>query len=174
MIEQHADFRKKNPSYQTRVWNEEDILDAILYWYGRDVRGSYLRINPAYPAARADLFRHLLIYQSDGLYFDLKSIPIKPLETIIKREDQYLLAWWPYHMRAIGWGAQHEFVNVFGNTEFVQWFIAAKPQHPYLFTVIDAALRNIREYDRSRRGVGMHGVIRTTGPVPYTLSVARL
>lgn len=58
--------------------------------------------------------------------------------------------------------------------EYQQWFIAAAPGHAFLESVINAVLKNIKEYDRKRLGIGRHGVIRTTGPVPYTLGIDRV
>ncbi len=41
--------------------------------------------------------------------------------------------------------------------EYQQWFIAAAPGHAFLESVINAVLKNIKEYDRKRLGIGRHG-----------------
>ena len=41
--------------------------------YGESILSCYLRIDPVYGAARADLFRYLLLYRTGGVYLDIKS-----------------------------------------------------------------------------------------------------
>ena len=48
----------------------------------------------------------------------------------------------------------------------------ARAGHPFLKSVIDRVLANIRSYTPWRLGVGAPGVLRTTGPIAYTLAIA--
>jgi len=56
--------------------------------------------------------------------------------------------------------------------EYQQWHIVAAPSHPYLQAVIARVTRNIDEYELALQGTGKRGVLRVTGPIPYTEAIA--
>ena len=87
--------------------------------------------------------------------------------------DQFLLAQWRNQSgeEFEGWGLHSEVAAIPGG-EFQQWHVAAAPGHPFLAHVIQRALDNIRSYDSDVAGTGHLGVLRTTGPICYTLAIA--
>ena len=171
VYERQQEFEGNNPDFTHTLWTKEAIESVIPQWFGREMLSNYRKINPCYPAAQADLFRYLLMYNEGGVYLDLKSSFNKPLSSIIECDDEYILAQWPERMRVEGWGLQPEFHMVHRNCEYFQWVIMCRPRHPFLEEAIDRVVRNIKTYNQDNVGVGFHGVIRTTGPVPYTLAV---
>ncbi len=58
--------------------------------------------------------------------------------------------------------------------EFQNWYIISEPQHAFLHHVIGRVIHNIKNYDRSVVGVGMFGVVRTTGPIAYSQAIMPL
>ena len=85
-----AALRARHPDYSYRLWTDDEIPDFIHDHYGRAIRDAYLRINPVYGAARADLFRYLMVYRLGGVYLDIKSSTAKPLTDVVRPDDQYL------------------------------------------------------------------------------------
>jgi len=162
-----------NPGWEHRLYDDADIVEFIRAHYSADVLNLYHRISHAYGAARADLFRYLLIYKIGGVYFDIKSSPNTALDEVIKPDDCYLLSNWknaegePYQ----GWGLHVELRDIPGG-EFQQWHIVAAPGHPFLEAVIAKVLANIRRYHPGLHGVGKAGVVRLTGPIAYTQAIA--
>lgn len=167
-----AQLRAINSGWRYRYWSDKEVHDFIYGAYGWEILRLYLRINPRYGAARADLFRYLCLYHCGGVYLDIKSGGSADLDRIIQAEDTYLLSQWRNAAggRYPGWGQHPELAGVAGG-EFQQWFIIAAAGHPFLERVIERVLGNLAGYDEARDGVGRMAVLRTTGPIAYTLAI---
>lgn len=166
-------LQRLNPDWQYRLFSDADINRFIAQEYPALV-GYYAQISAAYGAAKADFFRYLLIYRYGGVYIDIKSTINKPLSSTIQPADRFLLSnWREWHAQAgyKGWGKYWELAHV-EDGEFQQWHIVSVAGHPYLRAVILALLRNIKHYHPYWFGVGKLGVLRTTGPIAYTLAIA--
>ncbi len=171
-----ARLRAMNPGFAYRLWTDADIPDYLHTHYGQEIRDAYLAINPIYGAARADLFRYLLIYREGGVYLDIKSGCRVPLASLLVPKDAFLLSQWQDDGRGAEhwWGAHPELYN-FPGGEFQQWHVIAAAGHPLLESVINRVLANLASYDAAVNGVGRTAVLRTTGPIAYTLGIlARL
>lgn len=167
----HVNYlRDMNPGFLSRVWTLQEIGDAVRTWYGSEIAEYYSRINPRYPAAQADLFRYLLLYRMGGAYLDITCGLSRPLREIFSPDDGFVLSHWNDDLRSRFIGMHHELQRT-GKGEYQQWFIFSEAGHPYLERVILRVLRNIHGYTRERFGAGWIGVLRTTGPIPYTLSI---
>ena len=132
----------------------------------------YDRINPLYGAARADLFRYLLLYEHGGVYLDIKSTIDRALDDVLRLDDVYLLSQWRNRRGQVyqDWGVHHPSIDGVLN-EYQQWHIAAAPKHPFLAAVIAKVRRNIDGYNPFRDGVGKSGVVKLTGPIAYTSAI---
>ncbi|MGE4589806.1 MAG: glycosyltransferase family 32 protein [Acidaminococcaceae bacterium] len=165
-------LKELNPGWQYKFYDDAAVVSYILQNYGKKIYSYYLRINPKYGAARADLFRYLLMYKEGGVYLDIKSTIKKPLDEIIRQEDRYLLCSWcnmkgqPYE----GFGMHKELKDI-EDGEYQQWHIIAAPGAPFLREVICKVLKNIDNYRPWRCGVGKDAVLRLTGPIAYTLAI---
>lgn len=144
-------LRNINKGWTHTLWDESNIPAYIKAEYGWLLAKAYDRINPVYGAARADLFRYLVMYDRGGVYLDIKSLYTKKLETLIKPNDCYLLT-----------GSMYE---------WHQWHVICRPKNEILGAVIHRVLDNIANYDIKRYGVGKKAVINITGPKPYTEGV---
>ncbi len=58
--------------------------------------------------------------------------------------------------------------------EFQQWHIISAPGNPMIRAVIQKVIHNIYSYTPEKFGVGKIGVLRTTGPIAYTLAIEPL
>lgn len=164
-----------NPTWEYRFYDDGDIAEFIDFNYGKIVLSYYNRINPKYGAARADLFRYLLMFKCGGVYLDIKSSPEKPLDDVIRADDLYLLSQWKNkkNEQFERWGLHSEIGHIDGG-EFQQWFIVSVPGHPFLKAVIERVFINIDSYNPDFYGKGRRGALRVTGPIAYTLSIAPL
>lgn len=168
-------IKKMNPDWEYIIYDDSDIIDFIRENYGLCMLNYFNRINPKYGAARADLFRYLLIYKCGGVYLDIKSTIDKPLSNVLNPDDRYLLSNWRDKKinKYAEWGFSPEVANI-ANGEFQQWHVIAAPGHPFLKAVIENVLRNIDKYNPGLHGVGKPAVLRVTGPIAYTLAIAPL
>lgn len=164
-------IRQKNPGWSHQFYSNEDCKEFIFEEYGADVLSSYEMINPLYRAARADLFRYLLVYKTGGCYIDIKSTVTQDLTSSLSESDQFILSKWRNKPgeKFEGWGIYEDE----GIDEYQQWHIIAMPGHPYLAAVIEEVLKNIRSYNPFSCGVGALGVLRMTGPIVYTKAIQR-
>lgn len=165
-------LQEMNSGWAYHHFDDEQILEFIQENYGREILNRYLRISPAYGAARADLFRYLLIYKKGGVYLDIKSSMRRPLDEVLKRGDRYLLSYWNNQAGESfeGWG-MHPELDISPRGELQQWFIVAAPGHPFLRAVVETVLSNIDLYNYRLHGGGRKGVLRTTGPIAYTSAI---
>ena len=166
-----ADLTQRNPKWEHSLYSSGDAEKFIEAKYGSQMLEIYSRIDPAYGAARADLLRHLIIYKLGGVYLDIKSDLRLPLDDVLRPDDQYILTQWRN-----GPGQSHENLGLhpdlahISGGEFQSYLIMAVPGHPFSKATIDGIVRNIIQY-RPWSGVGQMGVLRTTGPIAYTLAV---
>lgn len=161
-----ATLKERNPGWEYRLYSTEDQLSFISKHYDKNVVRLFNRINPLYGAARADLFRYLLIYRLGGVYLDIKSTSARRLETVT-RDKEMLLANWSCFTGLLD-------RDLYPKGEFQQWHVIAAPEHPFLKAAIDLVLENIDNYSVERFGVGKDGVLKTTGPTPYTIAITPL
>jgi mannosyltransferase OCH1-like enzyme len=167
-----AALKTKNPGWEYRLYDDDDIERFIGTNYGEDVLGYYHRINPCYGVARADFFRYLLMYRQGGVYLDIKSTASQPLDEVVLPDDRLILSHWsedfPYY------GRHREFKHQIDGGEFQQWHIICAPGHTYLRQVIQFVMRNIDCYVRAIHGTGHLGVWRVAGPIAYTMAILPL
>jgi hypothetical protein len=164
-------LRTLNPGWEYRFYDDDDIKAFISEHYGQAVLHYFERIGPQYGAARADLFRYLLMYKVGGLYLDIKSTAMRPLDEVFRPDDRFLLSTWGREQAS--WGYHYELRNL-AHGEFQQWYIACAAGHPFLKEVIETVLCNIDRYDPHLHRVGKNGVLRVTGPIAYTLAIHRV
>ncbi|TXN45458.1 glycosyltransferase [Methylobacterium sp. WL119] len=163
-----------NPNWEHKLYDDADIEDFISSQFGNRMLRIYRSIDPNYGAARADLFRYLVIYIYGGVYLDIKSSIVLPLDENLLEDDRYVLSKWRN-----SFGEEHEGAGLSGpmkripGGEFQNWHIISCPRHPLLKLVIDSIIRNILNYNPWINGVGKRAVIRMTGPIAYTITITK-
>ncbi len=156
-----------NPGWNHRLWDNLQAESHIRAFYGDEMLNTYRMIDPRYGAPRSDFVRHLLLHTLGGVYFDIKSGCETPLDELIRPDDSYLLAQWPeghpcsYPHRALA--------HIPGG-EFVTWFVAAEPAHPFSAAMISTMVKNVATYT-SWSGFGRTGALQLAGPIAYTLAI---
>jgi mannosyltransferase OCH1-like enzyme len=162
-----SEIRDQNPHWDYRFYDDGEVRAYISLNYGSDFVDYLEALNPRYGAARADLFRYLLMYKEGGVYLDIKSRLSRPLDDVLQTTDRFLISQWTN-----GWGHSDRELRDVPGGEYQQWFIVAAPGHPYLKSVIDTVVRNIASYNPLRHSVGKSAVLRVTGPIAYTRTIA--
>jgi len=156
-----------NPNWQMKLFSDDDIGDFIIDEFDEKMFSYYSKISPDYGAARADLFRYLLIYKYGGLYLDIKSSVIKSLDSVIKESDEFITSTWPLSIDGVDislWGNHKNLTH----SEYQNWFILSAPGSKILEDVITSVCANIDRYNPLRHGVGRMAVLETTGPIAYS------
>lgn len=164
-------IRHLNPEWEYRFYDDVDIAEFIQTHYPAEVWRYFERIDSRYGAARADLFRYLLMYKMGGVYLDIKSVVTRPIQ--LQKNDKLLLSNWARVSGEFDWGGHYELRHIAAG-EYQQWHIVCAPGHPCMKAVIETVLANIDSYNPSLHGVGKKGVLRVTGPVAYTVAIHRI
>lgn len=173
LLENINRLKEMNPDWEYRLYDNVDCREFIRSNFDAGVLQLYDRISARYGAARADFFRYLLLYRLGGVYLDIKSTVVHPLSSILKTDTSFLISFWDNKPGGRDEGAgKHPRYGV--DNEFQQWFIVSEAEHPFLKAVIDRVSENIVRYDALRGSVGASGVLRTTGPIAYTLAIQPL
>jgi inositol phosphorylceramide mannosyltransferase catalytic subunit len=165
-------IRAMNPGWDLRIYNDADIPAFLEKTYGPSVLAIQSLIDARYGAARADCFRYLCLYAEGGVYLDLKSATLVPLDEWLRVDDRFIVSQWDNGpgARYEDWGLQRELRHVPGG-EYQQWFIASSAGHPFLKAVVETVLGNIAGYGPVPALYGRYGVVRITGPIAYTLAI---
>lgn len=173
LAENVSQIQRLNPEYAYHLWDEQDILSFIDKFYGSEVLALYCKINPSYIAARADLFRYLVLYIEGGGYLDVKSYIEKPLQSTIGSATQGIISHWDNRPGELheSWKIVHKGIDCPERGEFIQWLLIYKSGHPALREVIIDVLMSIDGYNPFVKSVGRGGVLSTTGPIVYTQSL---
>jgi len=158
-------LKHMNPTWYYHLYNDKEILDFIKSKYP-EFLSSYLKINPEYGPARADFFRYLIVLEKGGVYLDSKSGIIKPLDDILLPTDTFV-----YQFSE--WEHPKKYIKYFEGKEINQWFIAASAQNPFINIVIKNMIKKIND-PQSLQYSGKIDVLRLTGPIMYTNSIAPL
>jgi inositol phosphorylceramide mannosyltransferase catalytic subunit len=159
-----------NPDWE-HLFFDDIKMDAYVEKNYPEILHIYRKISSDYIVAKGDLFRYLVLYNEGGVYLDVKSTIIKPLEEILKFDDSYILSHWMNRP-----GDIHEYMgwhNAISNQngEYQQWHVISCKGHPFLKLVIETVCSNIIQYNPFFHDVGRFGVVNLTGPIPYTLAI---
>lgn len=163
---------RDNPQWHQRVFSDEEAERFIADHFGPEYVQALARIDPAYGPARSDLMRYLIMYRLGGVYLDTKSGLDRPLDDIVRDDDEFIVSQWQN-----GPGGKHEGIGFHPELahvpqgEYQNWVIVARPGHPFLASVIETVIQNIEHYSTRRFGTGKNGVLRVTGPIAYTLAI---
>lgn len=170
-----ARLKQNNPQWSYHFYDNNIIKDFIRQHYGEEMLNIWLKINPEYGAARADFFRYLMLYVEGGVYLDIKSACSRPLDEVIPDDCELMLCSW--QSTACGLRKQtghHDELCFLENGEYQQWNITVSPRSPWIKSVIDEVVSRITSYKPWVYGIGRMGVLRTTGPIPFSIAIARI
>lgn len=160
-------IKENNKDYQIINYTEEDVIKFIKEYYNDRILKAYNSIDKKFGAAKADLFRYLVIYAKGGIYVDIKSGPAKNIDKLLKDAKNNILV-----------SSEKESLNAFWmfnfpKGEMINWVIISPKGHPVLRDIIERCISNI-EYDYSGKEnyFGNRGVIFMTGPMLFTHSIS--
>tara|TARA_R110001592_G_scaffold119991_3_gene323746 strand:- start:195 stop:1004 length:810 start_codon:yes stop_codon:yes gene_type:complete len=120
---------KLNPEYTYNLYDSQDRLKYIINFNCDNFSFNnkellYCYNNMVQKAAKADIWRYLILYDKGGIYTDIDTECLIPLKEYIKEND--------------------EFLNGLNNRgQIYQTFIFTKQKHPFLKELIELVVYNI-------------------------------
>jgi mannosyltransferase OCH1-like enzyme len=154
LVERH---KKQNPTWEFILWDDEDIREFIKKEYDEDMLVTFNSLTSG--AGRADLWRYLVLFKYGGVYLDLDSEIVTPLDFWIFEQDECILTNEGCTQPLDHW--PHPQVN----RCMVQWALIYSAGHPFLEKTIERVVGNIK------RKYCSNNLLKCTGPVAYTASV---
>lgn len=135
------------------------------------------------PVARADLFRYVVLKYEGGVYSDIDTTALCPMNAWIppefKESEINLVVGIEVDERGVTDPAEIERWGWAMNFQFVQWTVLARPEHPALSMAIDTVVKNVKALaetkDTTVSDLEMSNleIIRTTGPGAFTTAVLK-
>jgi mannosyltransferase OCH1-like enzyme len=135
-----------NVGYKHELYDDNDMLSFIEKNFDSTILDCYnsLRVG----AAKADLWRYLILYNNGGIYLDVDSVIYGKLDNLLLDDDCSIIS------------RENNF------NKFVQWCLMFTPKHPILKTCIDSCVDNIR----NKR---YNDILKLTGPVVYSDAIRK-
>jgi mannosyltransferase OCH1-like enzyme len=139
--------KSMNPDYNYYLYDDKDMDEFVNKYYNGEISECYNKLNIT--VAKSDFWRYLVLYKYGGVYLDMDSSIEKPLNELIKEEDQAIIT---------------EEGNPYN---YVQWALIFSKEHPILKKTIELICDNIKN---NRYPNDIH---KMTGPDIYTKAIRK-
>lgn len=164
-----------NPKHRYEILTHSTAESYILQNFPHDpsIFETFSQISD--PILRADMIRYIVLLGDGGVYSDLDTVSLKPIEEWIPDE---------YRDKAnVVVGVEYDkldggrWLDWTLDLQFCTWAILAKPAHPMLHKTVQYAMSQINALARkqntsvSKLKVSFLEVLDTTGPAAFTTSV---
>lgn len=147
-IQKDIDLMKiNNPVFNYSFFDDNMMRDFVQTNFSKQILGAYDMLNIG--AAKADLWRYLILYKNGGVYLDIDSVWQGSFDELITDDDCGI-------------------VSREANTDiFVQWCLIFGSKHPILEYAIEKACKNI--YSKLECGLNF-----LTGPAVFSEAVNKI
>jgi mannosyltransferase OCH1-like enzyme len=171
----NKNLERLNHDYEFRYYDDESMLNWIFANCDKKTCEAFLSINPNYGAAKADLFRYLVLNNVGGVYLDVKSSCLVPLDTLIRPSDQFITSHWMKDDGTIDTDfGRHLSLSRNKLIEYQQWFVISQPRNLLLFDLIYEIVSNLQKKPNIvNTKFGRVGVLESTGPIIFTKVISK-
>jgi mannosyltransferase OCH1-like enzyme len=140
-------MKQLNSSYDYELYDDDDMFYFIKENYGKEVISAYESLQIG--AAKADLWRYLILYKNGGIYLDIDSSIYSNLDNLINVNDKAIIS------------------RETNKNLFVQWCLMFDKNHPILEKTIKRCILNIRNKISN-------DILYVTGPQVYSRSIREI
>lgn len=179
--------QSKNPSYKIRMYTEK-MRSRFIKKHFPEFYKYYIRINSNYGAAKADIWRVLILYKYGGIYIDCKS-KLNNLDEMFKKNPNYDF----YTVQFNQDDYMAHLVGKVNNMEYSNWFLATKARGQVITKIKNQMLKRLINYGRPymtflnkvtssiipafgkvNDNTGLLAVFYYTGPLLFTYCIKKL
>lgn len=144
-------WQEKNPSWEYRFWNKNDI-DLFLEQEFPEFKSIYYAFP--YPVQRWDAIRYLILYRYGGLYVDMDYECTEPIVPLLNGISCAI------GLEPKAHAVRSHMPYIVGNA-----FMAAIPHHPFLKELVSNVFQPMSDVAYKSKG---EAVLQTTGPYKVT------
>ncbi|KAK7968038.1 nucleotide-diphospho-sugar transferase [Apiospora aurea] len=144
-LRETATWLGMNPGHHYRLvgrqWGDNYVRQRFVQAADKDLVDTYLAVRNH--GLKSDLLRYLLLYTEGGVYSDIDTIAMKPIQDWVPphlRDAAKLVVGIEFDRRDGGMWAE-----IPHDLQFCQWTIAAAPGHPAFRAIADRALASLHE-----------------------------
>jgi mannosyltransferase OCH1-like enzyme len=138
-------YRNLNPEYKYHLFTDDDMDIFVNNNFEGEIADTYNKLNII--VAKVDFWRYLILYKYGGVYLDMDSSIEKPLNELIKEEDEAI-------------------ITAEGNPNlYVQWALIFSKEHPILKKTIELVVDNIKNNKY------LNDIHKMTGPTVYSKAI---
>lgn len=141
-------FKRLNPDYNYYLYDDNEIDDFVNTYFPGKIADCYNKLNII--VAKVDFWRYLVLYKYGGVYLDMDSEINKPLNTLIRENDEAIIT------------------NEGNPNLYVQWALIYSKKHPILKKTIKLICKNIEKNSYP------NSIHKMTGPTVYTKAIYRI
>jgi mannosyltransferase OCH1-like enzyme len=143
MVDAVNTWKNLNPDFEYRYMDDSQAAEFILNEYGKEWHEIF--INLPVGVMRGDLWRYMIIYKYGGVYSDLDTECINPINTWLSKDYDMI-------------------VCPETDIHYCQWTFAASAEHPILKSVLDTVKEKLLNPEYG----SPHFVHTHTGPSIWT------
>lgn len=146
-IQNSIDHMKQiHSDYEYRFFTDDEMHDYIKTKFDGEIYSAYCKLNVG--AAKADLWRYLVMYDIGGVYLDLDSVIYKNIDDLLQDRTSMVIS------------------RENNKDVFVQWCLMCPPKHLIMKYCIEKCVENINN------NLNLN-VVFLTGPIPYSQSIQK-
>lgn len=148
MVDTVNSWKDKNPDYEYRYMDDVEVLKFVRKEFGEDWYQIF--IDCPLGVMRADIWRYMIIYKYGGVYTDLDTLCLAPIDEWLPKDYDMVIC--PEN-----------------DVHLCQWTFAATPGHPILKSVLDCIKEGFENPDYQED----HYVHKLTGPAVWTRGIRK-
>jgi len=138
-------MKHMNPEYKHKIYTDAEIDAFVNENYPGEIANAYNRLNII--VAKVDFWRYLILYKYGGIYLDMDSAILRPLDELIQDSDQAI-------------------ITAEGHPPcYVQWALIFSAGHPILEKTIKLIAKNIQT------NAYPNNIRKMTGPIVYSEAI---
>jgi alpha 1,6-mannosyltransferase len=166
-------WTKLNPTYRYELLTDDASETYVLESFHRKgIVETYFNLHD--PILRADLLRYLILLADGGVYSDIDTKVLKPI-------DAWIPPWWVDVVNVVV-GVEvdqpgNKWVDWYYDYMFCQWTIMSKPGHPLMEATVERVIKALWAFAESQNTTlseiqpSYHDVLGLTGPGAFTDAV---
>lgn len=158
-------WTNRNPTHKYMYLNDDDLTTAVHTLFADRQSIVYLWDSVTDPILRADLFRYLILLSQGGVYSDIDTTCLVPIDQWIPpslQERAHAVVGIEYNGEPTGWSIRP--------ISFSQWTLMAKPNHALFATLVNRVTANLELLSRTHQTnlsslhLSFNEVLAATGP----------